>query len=95
MCIKGYALTIGLAEIRRDDLLLVILLRRASYTNLLDLLGHEQFLNLVENTLLAELLILLLSGFGRGCMGRPVTGLRGIDLLPMQGLELLLGANNR
>ncbi|KAI6763140.1 hypothetical protein HG530_009120 [Fusarium avenaceum] len=80
--------------ILRNDLLLVVFLGGASHTKFLDLLGHEQLLNLVQNTLLTELLVLLLSGFSRGSMGRPMTGLRSIYLLPMQSLELLLGANN-
>lgn len=55
-------LTVSFSQISRDDLLLVILLG-ACTTDLLDLLGLEQLLDLIQDTFLAEFCVFLFSLF--------------------------------
>lgn len=86
-------LTECFTQVGRYDLLLVIFFACAA-TNLLDLLGHEQLLNLVQDTLSAKFIIFFFPSFSRGSMSSPVTSFRGIDLIPVEGFELLLRPYN-
>lgn len=83
--VDGTKLTKCPHHVARDDLLLVVLLP-PSFPNLLNLLGQEKLLNLVEDTPLGQLEILLLLGLVRRRMRSPHGHLRRIHLLPMQGL---------
>src|SRR3954466_15515758 len=86
-------LTKLLSQIIRDDLLLVVLLALA-LADLLGLLGHEELLDFVKNTLSTQLKVLLFPLFSGRRVGRPMGGKWRINLFPVQGLELLLRPDN-
>ena len=86
-------LTVRLSQICRDDLFLVALLGSAA-AKLLDLLGHKQLLDLVQDSLFRELVVLFFPFLRCRSVRSPVAGFRGIDLVPVERLELLLGPHN-